>query len=163
MINQKYIYYRIEPTPYSLHMVLRNGSLVCDICWTTLFDFNNFQEALGVCNLEKKDLSQGYVYTTQAWKDIDDGENSGCNWCDFLWGDILEYRKQRRDQHLRTDEWPDEDERWKVTVQFRKDKDPPCHMRLTTYIGDDHFPNTYEIHTTHGMSTNILKPLFRER
>lgn len=135
-------------------MGLRNGSLVCNNCWETVFKFSNFQQALEVLDLDGSDLSRGYTYNTPTWKEIDDGENAGCNWCDFLWGDILEYRKSRLDKHLRTEDTPSDDETWKITVRFRRSKESPHNMTLHTYIGDDFFPNGYEVHTSNGMWTH---------
>ncbi|PPQ97415.1 hypothetical protein CVT26_006799 [Gymnopilus dilepis] len=122
-------------------------SLLCDRCWNEPFSFPNFQKAL-TSPEESDDRSRGYTYTTPSWKEIDEGENKGCNFCDFLWGDILEYRKSRRDQHLRTEEWPDDDETWRVTLRFGKREEYPHHTFMSTFIGEDMFPSTYEVHTT---------------
>ena len=135
-------------------MGLRNGSLVCDNCWKTLFEFRNFQQALKTLDVEGGDLLRDYAYNTPTWKEIDDSKNAGCNWCDFLWEDILQYRKSRRDRHLRTEDTPFDGETWKITVRFRRSKELPHNMSLHTLIGEDFFPNSYEIHTTNGMWTH---------
>ncbi|KAF9484251.1 HET-domain-containing protein [Pholiota conissans] len=125
--------------------VLHNRALLCDLCWKTPFSIADFQSALAPDTSEKR--FQGFSYTTQTWKEIEDGENRGCNWCDIIWGDILEYRKSRRDQSLRTEEMPEENERWKVTMKFTRQKEYPHYMTLTTYLGEDMFPSSYKVHT----------------
>ncbi|KDR79282.1 hypothetical protein GALMADRAFT_208711 [Galerina marginata CBS 339.88] len=136
------------PIPIPPHI----QSLLCSACWNTLFSFSSFQAAqtspppASDTPEASANRTRGFSYTTQPWAAIVDGEGRGCNWCDILWSNILEYRKGRRDQHLRTEEWPEDDESWLFTIRLEKRKEPPGHMMLNIFIGEDMFPNTYEVH-----------------
>ncbi|KAG2093767.1 heterokaryon incompatibility protein-domain-containing protein [Suillus cothurnatus] len=94
-------------------MGLRNGSLVCDYCSSTVFTFEPFQIAWTA--KDSSDPKAGFSYTTQTWQEIDDGENKGCNWCDILWGEIpVWYQKHKKKES------PMPEETFKITVRFEK-------------------------------------------
>ncbi|KAF9466144.1 heterokaryon incompatibility protein-domain-containing protein [Collybia nuda] len=102
-------------------MPLRSGSLVCDACWGTLFTFDAFQTALSAKDSDSGP-SRGFSYTTQPWDQIEEGEEKGCNWCDFLWDEIRFWYKSKKKK-----ESPEPEEKFNVIARFENHKE---HQRV---------------------------------
>ncbi|KAG2341855.1 HET-domain-containing protein, partial [Suillus weaverae] len=117
-------------------MGLRNGSLVCDYCSSTVFTFESFQVAWTA--KDSSDPKAGFSYTTQTWQEIDDGENKGCNWCDILWGEIPVWY-----QHRKKNESPPPEETFKITVRFEK-RNSEDDIVLKVMVEDD-WPPRYQV------------------
>ncbi|OJA18951.1 hypothetical protein AZE42_09774 [Rhizopogon vesiculosus] len=117
-------------------MGLRNGSLVCDHCSSTVFAFESFQIAWAA--KDSSDSNAGFSYTTQTWEEIDVGENKGCNWCDILRGEIPFWY-----QHRKKKDCPMPEETFKITVRFQK-QNSEDHIVLRVIVEDD-WPATYQV------------------
>jgi len=127
-------------------MGLRNGSLVCDHCSSTVFAFESFQTAWAA--KDSSDSNAGFSYTTQTWQEIDDGENKGCNWCDILWGEILFWYQRNKKKDC-----PMPEETFKVTVRFQK-RNSEDHIVLRVTVED--WSATYQVQCDPG--TQCLVP-----
>ncbi|OAX34948.1 HET-domain-containing protein, partial [Rhizopogon vinicolor AM-OR11-026] len=110
-------------------MGLRNGSLVCDHCSSTVFEFESFQIAWAA--KDSLDSNAGFSYTTQTWQEIDVGENKGCNWCDILWGEIPVWYQRHKKKDC-----PMPEETFKITVRFQK-RNSEDHIVLRVIVEDD--------------------------
>ncbi|KIJ55254.1 hypothetical protein M422DRAFT_23864 [Sphaerobolus stellatus SS14] len=126
-------------------MPLRSGSLVCDACWSTLFSSQSFHKAFAAKDLEKPSNHDGLTYTTQTWEEIDEMENKGCNWCDFLWYEIRFWYKHRTKR-----ESPLPHEVFRVTVRFEKPNATEERILLRLVIENDWSPS-YEVCCSAGM------------
>lgn len=134
-------------TSIVLTMGLRNGSLVCDHCSSTVFTFNSFQIAWAA--KDSSDSNAGFSYTTQTWQEIDDGENKGCNWCDVLWGEIPFWYKHRKKK-----EWPMPEETFEITVRFEK-RDSEDNIVLRVVVEND-WASTYHVQCDPGTQCLVL-------
>ncbi|KAF8970212.1 heterokaryon incompatibility protein-domain-containing protein [Flammula alnicola] len=119
-------------------MPLRSGSLVCGHCQNKLFSYEPFQAALSPLIHPKRDSStsssKGCSYTTQTWAEIEEGEDKGCNWCDYLWDEIPFWYKNKKKKEL-----PEPEDTFQVTVRFEK-SDVRQRVLLRLIIEDDWAP-----------------------
>lgn len=132
-------------------MPLRSGSLVCDACWGTLFAFDAFQSALSAKDSDPSNPSRGFSYTTQTWEQIEDGEERGCNWCDFLWDEIRFWYNHRKKK-----ESPEPGEAFNVRVYFEKQA---AHQQLILrLVVENDWPPCYSVCCQPG-ALSLLSPL----